>query len=118
MNLCDELCSSQALPVHPTIISPFHFSPRFCPSNARCSPPSMCSIVLCMLFSCSRWFPPSLLCGLPFSAWSTRTTHLEISKISVLLPFALVSKDLNIVEVIFSLSLYFKKKSLECSLDL
>ena len=55
---------------------------------------------------------------LPFSAWSTRTTHLEISKISVLLPLALVSKDLNIVEVIFSLSLYFKKKSLECSLDL
>ena len=68
-------------------------SPRLCPSTAGCSPPSMSSIVLCLLLSCftfylgfvhplqdvalrqclplsclllscSRWFPLSLLCRL------------------------------------------------------
>ena len=42
----------------------FRLSFRFCPSTAGCSPPSMSSIVLCLLLSCSRWFPPSLLCRL------------------------------------------------------
>ena len=42
-------------------VSCFHLSPRFCPSAAGCSPPSMPSIVLRLLLSCSRWFPPSLL---------------------------------------------------------
>ena len=30
----------------------FHLSPRLCPSTAGCSPPSMSSIVLCLLLSC------------------------------------------------------------------
>ena len=38
--------------------------PRLCPSTVGCSPPSVPSIVLCLLLSCSRWFPPSLLCHL------------------------------------------------------
>ena len=42
----------------------FHLSPRPCPSTAGCSPPSMPSIVLCLLLSCFRWFPLSLLCRL------------------------------------------------------
>ena len=42
----------------------FHLSPRLCPSTAGCSPPSMSSIVFCLLLSCSRWFPPYLLCRL------------------------------------------------------
>ena len=42
----------------------FHLSPRLCPSPAGCSPPSVPSIVLCLLLSCSKWFPPSLLCHL------------------------------------------------------
>ena len=42
----------------------FNLSPRLCPSTARCSPPSVSSIVLCLLPSWSRWFPPSLLCRL------------------------------------------------------
>ena len=42
----------------------FHLSPRLCPFSALCSPPSMPSIVLCLLPFCSRWFPPSLLCRL------------------------------------------------------
>ena len=29
-----------------------HISPRLCPSTAGCSPPSMLSIVLCLLLSC------------------------------------------------------------------
>ena len=37
---------------------------RLCPSTAGCSPPSMSSIVVCLLLSKSRWFPPSLLCHL------------------------------------------------------
>ena len=40
----------------------FHLSPRLCPSTAGRSPPSMSSIVFCLLHSCSRWFPPLLLC--------------------------------------------------------
>ena len=36
-------------------------SSRLCPSTAGCSPPSMSSIVVCLLLSWSRWFPPSLL---------------------------------------------------------
>ena len=31
----------------------FHLSPRLCPSTVGCSPPSVSSIVLCLLFSCS-----------------------------------------------------------------
>ena len=42
----------------------FHLSPSLYPSIAGCSPPSMPPIVLCLLLSCSRWFPPSLLCRL------------------------------------------------------
>ena len=42
----------------------FHLSPRLCASSAGCSPPSVSSIVFCLLLSCSRWFPPSLLCCL------------------------------------------------------
>ena len=42
----------------------FHLSPRLCPSTAGCSPPSMSSVVFCLLLSSSRWFPPSLLCRL------------------------------------------------------
>ena len=33
------------------------FTPRLCPSTAGCSPPSVPSIVLCLLHFCSRWFP-------------------------------------------------------------
>ena len=40
----------------------FHLSPRLYPSTAGRSPPSMSSIVFCLLLSCSRWFPPPLLC--------------------------------------------------------
>ena len=43
------------------VTSPFHLSSRLCPSTAGCSPPSMSSIVLWQVFSCSRWFPPTLL---------------------------------------------------------
>ena len=50
---------------------PFHLSPRHCPSTAGCSPPSMSSIIFCLLLSCSRWFPSSLLCCLEPSAWSS-----------------------------------------------
>ena len=42
----------------------FHLSPRFYPSTSECSPPSVSSIALCLLLSCSRWFTPSLLCRL------------------------------------------------------
>ena len=42
----------------------FLLSPRLCPSIAGCSPPSMPSIAFCLLLSCSRWLPPSLLCRL------------------------------------------------------
>ena len=42
----------------------FHLSPRLCPSTAGCSPPSVPSIVLCLLLSCYKCFPPSLLCRL------------------------------------------------------
>ena len=42
----------------------FHISPRHCPTTAGCSPQSMSSIVFCLLLSCSRRFPPSLLCRL------------------------------------------------------
>ena len=42
----------------------FHRSHILCPSTAGCNPPSMSSIVFCLLLSCSRWFPPSLLCRL------------------------------------------------------
>ena len=42
----------------------FHLSPRLCPSSAGCSPPLTHSIVFCLLFFCSRWFLPSLLCRL------------------------------------------------------
>ena len=42
----------------------FHLSPRLCPSTARCCPTSVPPTVLCLLLSCSRWFPPSLLCRL------------------------------------------------------
>ena len=67
------------------------------------------SYVCCFHFPGGSLLPCYVV--LPFSAWSTRVTHLEISKFSVLLAFALVSKDLNIVEVIFSLSLYFFLKN-------
>ena len=30
----------------------FHLSPRLCPSSARCSPPSVSSIVFCLVLSC------------------------------------------------------------------
>ena len=40
----------------------FHLSPRLSPSTAGCSPPSMSSIVFCLLLSCSRWFTLSFLC--------------------------------------------------------
>ena len=42
----------------------FHLSPWFSPSAVECSPPSMPSVVFCLLLSFSRWFPPSLLCRL------------------------------------------------------
>ena len=52
--------------VGPVLVCYFHtLSHRLCPSTARCSPPLMPSIVFCLLLSCSRWFPPSLLCHLP-----------------------------------------------------
>ena len=39
-----------------------HLSSRLCPSTAGCSPPSVSSIVVCLLLSwSSRWFHP--LCG-------------------------------------------------------
>ena len=57
-----------------SIVSSSHLSPGPCPSAAGCSPPpppptpppssNPPSIVLCLLLSCSRWFPPSLLCRL------------------------------------------------------
>ena len=34
-------------------------TPRLCPATAGCSPLSMLSIVLCLLRSCSKWFPPA-----------------------------------------------------------
>ena len=42
----------------------FHLSPKLRPSIAEGSPPSMPSNVLYLLLSCSRLFPPSLLCTL------------------------------------------------------
>ena len=40
-----------------------HFtSVSLCPSTTGCSPPSMPSVVVCLMLSCSRRFPPSLLC--------------------------------------------------------
>ena len=39
--------------------SPWHY-----PFTAGCNPPSMSSIAFCLLLSCSRWFPPSLVCRL------------------------------------------------------
>ena len=41
-----------------------HLSPRLYPSTAGCSPPSVPSIVLCLLLSSFKWFPPFLLCRL------------------------------------------------------
>ena len=35
-----------------SVVFLFHLSPRLCPSTAGCSPPSMPSLVLCLLFSC------------------------------------------------------------------
>ena len=37
---------------------------RLCTATAEHSLPSMPSIVICLMLSCSRWFPPSLLCCL------------------------------------------------------
>ena len=37
---------------HTFLLRPFHISPRLCPSAAGCNPPSMPSIVLCLLLSC------------------------------------------------------------------
>ena len=42
----------------------FRLSSRLCPFTTGCSPPSMSSIVVCLLLYGSRWFPPSLLCRL------------------------------------------------------
>ena len=39
-------------------------SPRLCLSTAGNSPPTVSSIVFCLLLFLSRWFPPSLLCCL------------------------------------------------------
>ena len=59
-----DVALHQCLPL--TSVCCFPVSPftRLCPSPAGCSSPSMSSIVLCLLLSCSRWFPPSLLCRL------------------------------------------------------
>ena len=48
--------------VHAT--SYIHLSHRLGPSSAECSPPSIPSVVFCLLLSCSRWFLPSFLCHL------------------------------------------------------
>ena len=50
----------------------FHLSPRLCPSTAGCSPPSMSSVIFCVLFSSDPG--GSLLpcyVVLPSSAWSS-----------------------------------------------
>ena len=44
---------------------------------------------------------------IPFQRLKSRTTHLEITKFSFLVTFALVFIDLNCVQVIFSMSLCF-----------
>ena len=44
----------------------FHLSPLLCPSTAGCSPPSVSSIVFCLLLSWSRWFPPGGMCYIRF----------------------------------------------------
>ena len=49
---------------HSALILHSSSSSRLCPSTAGCSPPWMSSIVVCLLLSLSRWFPPSLLCHL------------------------------------------------------
>ena len=71
----------------------FHLSPRLCPSTARCSPPSVPSIVFCLLLSCSKWSPPSLLC------------HLAIFRLVVLLISSL--SLVCLVKKTFSQWIYF-----------
>ena len=68
MTLNDDMMASR-VPMAHTVLAPlsstsralrvvsnhspfFHLSPRLCPSTAVCSPPSMPSIVLCLLLSC------------------------------------------------------------------
>ena len=61
----------------------FHLSPRSCPSTAGCSPPSMPSIVLCLLLSCSRWCPPSLPSSIWLSPRSLSVLRTEISDVFI-----------------------------------
>ena len=56
-----DWCKNNQMWSHPFT---FHLSPRFCPAIAECCPPSMPFVVFSLLVSCSRWFPPSLLCRL------------------------------------------------------
>ena len=99
-----------------------HLSPRLCLSSAECSPPSVPSIVFCLLLSCSRWFPPSLPChlaifylGVPFisslslvatlcSVWFIYCLSflLYVRPISIFVSVCIISRQLSLF---FSLSL-------------
>ena len=50
--------------IHFCFVSFTFLLPRLYQSTPGCNTPSVSSIVLCLLLSCSRWFPPSLLCRL------------------------------------------------------
>ena len=104
------------------VIFTFHFSPRLCPSTAGCISPSVLAIVLCLLLSCSRWFPPScakssrhLLLGRPLDLFPLlgchsvqRLVHLlsiNLAICPVHLHFCLsVHSTMSIISVLFPIS--------------
>ena len=103
-----------------------HFSRRLCPSTAGCGPPSVPSIVLCLLFSCFRRSPPSLLClllGRPFDLFPLLGCH-SVQRLVHLLSFILAvfpahfdfcSSVYSIVSVIFVLFLICGYGIFSCS---
>ena len=51
VHLLQDVALHQCLPLSSVALL-FHLSPRLCPSTAGCSPPSVPSIVFCLLLSC------------------------------------------------------------------
>ena len=106
-----------------------HLPPRLCPSTVGCSPPSMPSIVLCLLLSCSRWFPPSLLCRLaifclvvPLISFLSLVATVQrlVHLLSFILdicpaPLHFCFSDYSVISIIFVLFLVSRHGILSCS---
>ena len=61
------------------VLSSFlHF--RLCPVTAGCGPPSVPSIFVYQMLSCSRWCPPSLLCCLAIFCFSSLSLFVMLCK--------------------------------------